>query len=253
MNTLDKALNILELFLSPEESPQEEISLTELAKLSGFNKSTVKRMVSILVRRGYLKQREKGGKYSLDTKFLDFSGVIKRRSKIRDKAIPYLLKLAQLTRESVILSILDGQYAAYNETIPSEHALKIVPDEGTKVPLYCTGVGKIFLASMTEPEVENYINSTKLESYTANTITNPDYLKAHIAIITKEGIAFEEEEFVLGIRNVAAGIRNSEGKTVAAVGVLGPSVRLSRQHMTEIAPDVKKCASEISKELGYKN
>lgn len=253
MKTLEKALNILELFLIPWESPQEEISLAELAKLSGFNKSTVKRTVSILVTRGYLKQQEKGGKYSLGTKFLDFSGAIKRRSKIRDKAIPYLLKLAQLTRESAILSILDGQYAAYNETIPSEYSLRIVPDEGTKVPLYCTGVGKVFLANMTEAEVENYINSIELESYTANTITHPDYLKAHIAIIAKEGIAFEDEEFSLGIRNVAAGVRDSEGKTVAAVGVLGPSVRLSRQRMTEIAPDVKKCASEISGELGYKN
>lgn len=252
MKTLDKAINILELFLSPAESPQEEMSLTELARLSGLSKSGVKRTVSILVTRGYLKQREKRGKYSLGTKFLDFSGVIKRRSKIRDKAMPYLLKLAQLTRESVILSILDGQYAAYNETIPSEHALKIVPDEGTKVPLYCTGVGKIFLASMTEPEVENYIHSTKLEPYTANTITHPDYLKAHIAIIVKEGIAFDDEEFSLGIRSVATGIRDSEGKTVAAVGILGPSVRLSRQRMTEIAPDVKKCAAEISQELGYK-
>jgi DNA-binding IclR family transcriptional regulator len=253
MKTLEKAINILELFLIPEESPREEISLTELAKLSGFNKSTVRRMVSILVTRGYLKQREKRGKYTLGTKFLDFSGVIKKRSKIRDKAVPYLVKLAQSTKESVILSILNGQYAAYNETIPSEYALKIVPDEGTKAPLYCTGVGKVFLASMTEPEVENYINSTKLESHTANTITNPDYLKAHITIIAKEGVAFDDEEFILGIRSVATGIRDNEGKTVAAVGVLGPSVRLSRQRMTEIAPDVKKCAAEISQELGYKN
>ena len=255
MKTLKKALDILELFLcqedNPEITPPEELSLTEIAKLSGYDKSTVKRSLTVLVSYGYLKQREKRGKYSLGTKFLDFSGLIKRRSKIRHVALPYLVKLAQLTRESVILSILDGQYAAYNETIPSEYPLKIVPDEGTKVPLYCTSVGKVFLASMTENDIDNYLKTIELKSYTHNTITHPDYLKAHIATIVRDGIAFEDEEFTLGVRSVAAGIYDGEKKIVASVGVIGPSVRLTRSQVTEIIPHLKECALNISHELGY--
>jgi len=248
MKTLNKAIDVLECFINMEENVQ----LSEIARASGMDKSTVNRIVMTWVKRGYLKQTEKRGKYSLGTKFFDFSGIIKRRSKIRDIAMPHIIKLAQISKESVILSILDGQFAAYNEVIPCEFALKIVPDEGTKVPLYCTGVGKIFLASMTEKEINNYINITKFESYTANTFTHPDSLKAHIAIIAEENVAFESDEFFIGVSNVAAGVKDAEGKCIAAVGVLGPSVRLTRQRMNTIAPEVKKCAADISKDLGYK-
>lgn len=248
MKSLNKAIDVLECFLDMEE----KVNLADLARASGLDKSTVNRIAAAWVKRGYLRQTEKRGKYSLGTKYLDFSGLIKRRSKIRDIAMPHLIKLAQSSRESVILSILDGKYAAYNEVIPCDFPLKIAPDEGTKVPLYCTGVGKIFLANMTGPEIDNYINTTKLESYTEHTIVHPDYLKAQVSIIAKENVAYESDEFFIGVSNVAAGVRDDEGKCVAAVGVLAPSVRLTRQIMNEITPSVKKCAADISRDLGYK-
>lgn len=246
MKSLNKAIDVLECFLNMEESVQ----LAELAKVSGLDKSTVNRIVTSWVKRGYLKQVEKRGKYSLGTKFFDFSGMIKRRSRIRDKAMPHLITLARLCHESVILSILDGHFAAYNEVIPCEFPLKIAPDEGTKVPLYCTGVGKIFLANMTGNELNNYFEENELSPQTENTITHPEYLKSQLSVIRNENISFEKDEFMIGISNVASGIIDAEKKCVAAVGVLGPSLRLTRLRINEIAPQVKKCAGDISKELG---
>ena len=69
--------------------------------------------------------------------------------------------------------------------------------------------------------------------------------------MAKEGVAYDDEDQFLGIRNVAAGIRNADGKVIAAVGVIGPSVRMTRARMREIAPQVKLCATEISRALGY--
>jgi len=248
MKSLHKALDVLELFIESEE----EVDLSELAKKSGYDKTTVNRITSCLIKRGYLKQKVKRGKYSLGMKFLDYSGVIKKRSNIRTKAMPYLIKLARHTKESIILTILDGQFAAYNEIIPSEKAHKIVPDEGTRVPLYCTGVGKIFLSAMTDKEFDEYIRLANLETHTEKTISQPEYLKAHIDIVAKEGIAYEYDEYFIGIANVATGIRDSDGKIVAAVGVLGPSLRLTLRQMKEFVPELKKCALEISQELGYR-
>lgn len=248
MKSLKKALDILELFLDIDG----EVRLSDLAKSSGLNKATVNRIVSVLVNRGYLRQPEKRGKYSLGTKFLDFSGLIKKRSKIRDTAIPYLIRLSQLVKESVMLAVWQGGRAVYSETIHADYPLRIIPDEGTKVPLYNTGVGKIFLANMTPQEQEIYLSTTPLQAYTPNTITGHEQLKKHLAMIVKEGIAFDDEEYYIGVRNVAAAIKDGEGKVVASVGVLGPSIRLSRSRMKEIAPEVKKCAMEISKALGFK-
>jgi len=248
MKSLQKAIDVLELFLGNED----EISLSELAKSSGFNKSTVNRIAAIFVKRGYLKQIEKRGKYSLGMKFLDFSGIIKSRIKIRDIAMPYMIKLSQLAKDSVMLSVWDGRKAVFSETIPAKYPLRIIPDEGTKIPLHCTGVGKIFLADMTEPELESYFSTTKLQPCTANTITEPNQLKTHIMRIAKEGVAFDDEEYYLGVRNVSAAIKGSDGNVVAAIGVLGPSVRLTRAKLNELTPIVKSCALEISRDLGYK-
>lgn len=248
MKSLNKALNILELFIEIER----DIRLSELAELSGLNKTTVSRLVSVLVKRGYLKQQEKRGKYSLGTKFLDFSGIIKKRSKIRDTAMPYLIKLSQLAKESVILAVWDGEKAIYSETIHAQYPLRAIPDEGTRIPLYCTGVGKIFLAHMTEAQLERYLDTTPLKPYTTNTITDPELLKTHLKIVAKEGVAYDDEEYYMGVRNVSAAIKDGEGNVVATIGVLGPSIRLSRARMREIAPDVKHIAQQLSGELGYK-
>ncbi len=248
MKSLQKAIDILELFLGNED----EISLSELAKSSGFNKSTVNRIASIFVKRGYLKQRERRGKYSLGMRFLDFSGAIKSRIRVRDVAIPCLIKLSRMVNESVIMAVWDGREAVITETFHANQSLKVVPDEGTTIPLHSTSSGKIILAYMKDEEFERYYKSKNLERNTPNTIADLNDLKKHIMIVKQEGVAFDDEEFSIGVRSVSAALRNNEGNVVGSIGVLGPSVRLTRVRMRENVPAVRNCALEISRELGYK-
>jgi len=248
MEAIKKTFAVLELFLNNKE----EISLLELSRLSGINKTTVSRITSALVKLGYLKQREKRGKYSLGTKFLDFSGFVKTRIKIRDIAIPHLIKLGQLVKESVMVAIWDGREAITHETFHANHFLKVAPDEGTRIPLHSTAVGKVIIADMSEEEFQRYFHENALEQYTSNTITDLNDLKKHIIIVKQEEVAFDDEEYALGVRGVAAALRNNDDSVIGAIGVLGPSVRLTRARMREIVPAVKSCALEISKELGYK-
>jgi IclR family KDG regulon transcriptional repressor len=249
MKSLNKAIDVLELFLNGED----EMRLSELAQLSGLDKATVDRIISTWAGRGYLRQHKARGKYSLGMRFLDFSGLIKKRNTIRNMAMPFIIKLAQSTQESVMLSILDKNMAHYCETVPANHPLRIVPDEGSRFPLYCTAIGKAFLADMTEKELETYLSSTDLKAYTNNTLTDINQLKTHLMVVAKDGVAFDDEEYFLGIRSVAAGIKDGEGKTLAAIGVLGPTIRLTRSHMLEIVPDVKNCAQAISNQLIYRD
>lgn len=251
---IDRTFDILEAFVT---SNKEDIRLTELAKLTGLNKATVNRIASALVNRGYLRQRKKRGKYTLGVKFLDYSWSIKKRSKIRDIAMPHLLRLSQLLGESVILSILselNEHVVLQNETIHTRQFLRIVPDEGTqsKFGLYSTSAGKIFLSTLTESELESYLNSVELKSFTANTITDISQLKAHLMVVAKEGIGFDDEESIVGARAVSAGIKDDTGKIVAAVVVLGPTIRLTLMRITDILHDIKNCAFDISRDLGFK-
>jgi IclR family KDG regulon transcriptional repressor len=254
MKSLTKALDILDLFLDN----QGEMALSGIAKLSGLNKTTVSRIVSTLVKHGYLKQREKRGKYSLGTIYLSFSGVVKSKLQLRSIVIPYLTKLSQQTHESVIIAYGNGSEEVFTETFQdtsqsnSESMLRIVPMEGTRMPLHSPSTGKILLAYMSDEELERYFSNKPLKRYTPNTIMNINDMRNHLIIVKQEGVAFDDEEFALGIRGVAAGLRDSNDKIVGSIAVVAPSVRLTRAKMRELAPDVKSCAEEISGELGFR-
>jgi len=248
MKSLQKVINILELFLSNDE----DLSLSDLAKFSGLHKTTVYRIVSLLVGQGYLKQREKRGKYSLGMKFLDFSGAIKKRMKIREIALPYLEKLSKSLKETILLQIWDGKESVLAETIHSDYVLQAIPNEGTKVPLHSSAGGKVFLAHMTEEGLKKYCNERGLKALTPNTITDLNELKKQLLIVKRECIGFDYEETLLGASGVGSGIKDAQGNIAAIVNILGPTVRLSRARLKEIAPEIKSCALEISRELGWK-
>ncbi|MGD0781072.1 MAG: IclR family transcriptional regulator [Dehalococcoidales bacterium] len=251
MKSLFKVLDILELFWHH----QDEMSLAEISGLSGYNKATVYRIVSTLVKRGYLRQAMKRGKYSLGNVFLEFSGIIKKGIEIRDVAIPYITELSQFARESVIIAVWDGKDGVLTETFHEvSHAtgpLKVIPEEGISIPLHCTCSGKIILANMTEEELKKYYSNRQLERRTPNTIIDILELKKQLMIIQQVDIAYDDEEYALGVRGVASGLRNDQGKIVGAINVVGPSVRLSFPMLKNMAPTVQKYAMRISRELGY--
>ena len=248
MRTLNRALDILEVFLEIED---DNIRLSELARLSGLNRATVNRIVSDLVDRGYLNQPKPRGRYYLGTKFIRFNHLIMQKRKLEQVAPPHLTKLAESVEDCVLLTVLDGEQTLVTDVIGSQHLLRIALEVGVRIPLYCTGQGKAILAGMTEAELDQYLSKVTLKRLTEYPITDPNELKAHLIMVAKEGVAYDDEDQFIGIRNVAAGIMKADGKVIAAVGVIGPSVRMTRTRMREVAPEVKLCAEAISRALGY--
>jgi len=248
MGTTEKLFDILEVFLNQ----QGEFGLVELANLSRLNISTAYRIASVLVKRGYLSQARKRGKYSIGVKFLEFGVIAKRTIKIADLSIPFLEKLNKVTDESVNLAILDSNEVVYIERVESSHALRIFTQVGNRVPLHSTGVGKVLLAHMTEEEMERFFNSNCLISYTDNTITDLSRLKKQLSVIKRKGVAMDNEEMELGVKCVASPVRDWNGNVVAAISISGPSARLTSKRMEELRPLIKSCALEISRAMGYK-
>ena len=249
MKSLKKAFEILEIFLDVEQS---ELRLTDLAKESGLKIATVNRIAAALVDSGYLSQPEKRGKYSLGPKLLYFANVLKSKNPTREIIRPYLLNLNSLVNESIAVFNFDGHKIYCVEDVASKHPLRIHLDPFGIIPLYCSASGKIFLSNMKEQELDKYFNSSDLQAYTQNTITDLNAMKRHLVMVAQEGIAYIDEEFYVGVRSMAAGIRDTQGKYSSAVEILGPSVRLTRSRMIEILPELKRCASDIAKELGYR-
>jgi DNA-binding IclR family transcriptional regulator len=247
MTSLEKLIYILELF---KDIP-EELTLSQMAERTGLNKSTINRIASLLVRKGYLNQMEKGGSYSLGTVFLDYSGTLKKRINIRDVVIPYLTSLKQKVGESCSLMVWDGREATLTDTVHSDSVLRAVPDEGSKIALHATSAGKLFLANLPESEITVYLDNG-IKQYTTDTIVDPATLGKQLRLIKEKGYSIDLNERTMGISSVAAAILDNEGKIAGAICIIGPSVRLTRAKLTDIAPEVIKCATEISRQLGWK-
>lgn len=247
MDSINKAFKIFEVFLGNDD----ELSINEIAKLSGINSGTVHRITAILVKRGYVVQPKRRGKYSLSTaKIIEFAKIVQQKLKIKTIAAPYLRELSQTVDEAVAMANLLGHVAFNIVMINPDHIISFRPDSAT-LNLYSTGLGKVFLAYMSEKEFQDYTRSVTLKPRTPNTVTNVEALKKQLDQIKQDGVAFEDEEHELGIKTVAAPVRDWENNVVAAISVIGPTVRMTKSRMLEIAPKVKDYALKISRSIGY--
>ena len=250
MKTVYTVLDLLETFLNSHEV---ELSVSRMAELSGLNTSTTSRVASSLVKRGYLRQSKKRGKYSLGTKFLNYSDIIRGTSMIRELSLPFLIRFSKEINEYIILTVPDGFKGRHLANISAKHVLNIFIEEGATVDLYSTGVGKVILAHYTEKQFAEYKKNIVLKKKTPETITRYDVLKKQLSMIRKKGIAIDDEENVVGVKNIAAPIKNAKNIVICALGVVGPTSRLTSSKLNEIATPLKKYALEISKCLGYQS
>ena len=244
-----KALKILEIFTDNKG----RLTLSKISELSGYNITTVNRIISILVEMGYLDKSKTNKQYSLGNKFLAFTRAAIISNNLKLISLPHIVKLSRRVPETISVTSWDGTKGVHVAVIPSKLILKVYPEEGSvfQQPLHSTSIGKIILANMTDKYVEDYFENADMTQYSVNTITNLDDLKKHLLIVKREGVAFNDEEHHAGVRSVASAIKNAEGYLIGTVSVIGPSVRLTREEIREITPLIKECALNISREFGF--
>jgi DNA-binding IclR family transcriptional regulator len=243
---VDKVIQILDVFAQTDKP----LGVTELSTLTKLNISTIYRIANVLADHGYLHKEGKKGKYTIGLKFLKFNGILMNRLNVRDLAYPFMEKLRTVTGESVNLAILDGNEAVYIEHIESNRLLRTFTVIGNRVPLYCTGVGKVFCAYMDEETVYQLMKKP-FSSFTENTITDFTTLEKELAKVRIEGVALDNGEMDIDVRCIAAPIMDSTGKVIAAVSVSGPYARISEPRIEELKPLMKKYALQISNAMGY--
>jgi len=166
--------------------------------------------------------------------------------------MPHMMKLNKITEEAVCLFKWDGRRIIFIDEVYSKYIIRIKPDPGLFVPLFCTAPGKIALADMKEQALEQYMISTEIKKYTPCTEIDPKMIKHQLKMVNREGLAYDNEEFRTGYRSIAAGVRDVEEKLVGCVTLMGATSRLTSQAVKELAMSVKNCAMEISYALGYR-
>ena len=194
-----------------------------------MDKSSVSRIVSTLIEHDFVKYVGESKRLVIGEGLLSMiSGQINHDFLIR-KANPYLNELAQKTGECAHLGAYGDECVLYLDIVDSHQTLKVSHGIGTKAPLHCTALGKILLAFGVAQ-----VPAGGLKSYTHKTITDPSALEIHLKSVKTNRFAIDDEEFEYGIRCVAT-VLSDAGKVVGAIGISGPTTRLSLEKINNYA------------------
>jgi DNA-binding IclR family transcriptional regulator len=185
-------------------------------------------------------------------KFCRIGDQVSRQVRVRDVVRPFLEELSRDFEESTSLAIEQKMNVVYIDVVDGpDHLLQTLQRIGKIAPMHGTGVGKCLLLGFDEKKLDNYIKIIGLSPTTKNTIRTKEVLLAELAKVRKTGYADDNEECEIGVRCVAAPIRDFSGKIVAAVSASGPVHRMTAEKIKIIRTRLAETAGEISRKLGY--
>lgn len=225
----------------------EPASLKALSKVTGLHPSTAHRILAAMTH-SRLVERCDAGTYGLGIRFLELGNIVKARFNLRDIAVPFMQNLHETIGEAINLGIRDGDEIIYLERTSSGRSLvRVVYLVGARAPLHLTSLGKLFLAADTPADVRAYAERTKLPGKTPHSLTTLEQLEKELETIRRDDIAYDNEEAEIGLRCVAAPIRNDEGTLVAGLSISAPTDR----HDATWPDRIREATIEISRALGY--
>ena len=236
LQSLNRGLEALD-YLTAQTEPAR---LTDIAAHLDVDKSNASHLLRTLVAAGYATQTE-NRRYRASAKLQP------RRSHDREEIIACreslhqtLIDLVDLTGECAHMAVLVGTRVWYVDKIASPLPLKVDHPIGSLAPLHCTALGKAFLA------FGNARETGELTSFTPRTITRTAVLEAEIEASRRRGYAQDDEEFSSGIRCAAVPVYAGEKDMIAAIGISGPTARISTERLGELGTIVRERAAAIS-------
>ena len=222
-------------------------SLKALSQATGLHPSTTHRILAAMCC-SRLIERYNAGTYGLGIRFLELGNLVKSRFNLREIALPFMRDLHETLGEVVNLGIRDGDEIVYLERTSSGRALvRVVYQVGGRAPLHLTSLGKLFLAVDTSDHVRAYAGRTGLAGRTPNSLTSLERLEKELEVIRQTDLAHDNEETEMGLRCIAAPIRNDEGNIVAGLSISAPTERLDPNW----AEQILETTAAISRALGY--
>ena len=228
-------------------SREDAISLKEISEKTGLHPSTTHRILNDLAT-GRFVDRPQPGSYRLGMRLLELGNLVKSRLNVRDAALLPMRDLHKLIQQPVNLSVRQGDEIIYVERAYSERSgMQVVRAIGGRAPLHLTSVGKLFLAADDPLRVRAYATRTGLTGHTKNSLTQLPVLERDLSKVRQYGVARDNEELELGVRCMAAGIYDDQGKLVAGLSISAPAERLEEAWL----PKLQDTAKEISASLGY--
>jgi IclR family pca regulon transcriptional regulator len=250
--SLERGLAILVCF-----TPQRPVlGIADIADQLGMSRSTTHRYVITLLALGYLEQNA-SRKYRLGLRVTDLGMSALNSTGLREHAHPYLEELRQRTSYTASLAVLDGPEILYVDRVPSFRRGQSKIDQGlhpgSRLPAYCTAMGKLLLAYLPEDEQRELIAEMKLVKHGPNTITSKKALREELDEIREESFAVNDQELTPDLHSIAAPVRDEAREVVAAVNLVADSSMIMLAELVDaLGPHLISTADRVSARLGYR-
>jgi IclR family transcriptional regulator, KDG regulon repressor len=247
VKSVAKVLDILE-HVAASKQP---VSVSDLARGTGFNVSTAFRLVQTLVARGYVEQQDGQRSYVLGTRLYQLASAYLQGSDLATLARPHLEALRDEVGETVYLVIFSQGEIVQLCKADGPHVVSASIRSSEREPAYCTATGKVLLSGLSDEAFRSYLAAVKLTPYTAQTITSRAKLEREIESVRAEGFALDLEEYAENLCCLSVPVRHPHGGEItAAISVAMPKLRFKRSGVPRWRKLLEERAALISQPLG---
>jgi DNA-binding IclR family transcriptional regulator len=235
VKSAERTLEILDL-LTTADRP---LTFTEIGRALNYPRSSLHSLLHTMADRHWLEAADSGRAYALGIRAWEAGRTYLRAISLADRSLPFMER-----------AILDGRHNVYVAKATGSQRLILASEVGRRLEAYATGLGKVLLAGLSEDELESRFKGVDMERFTPNTIRNLASLKRELQLIRKRGYGTDNEEYTLGVRCVAAPVRDSSGSVIAAMSVSVPTVRdaVLRKDGPRL---LLESADQLSRALGF--
>jgi IclR family pca regulon transcriptional regulator len=211
--SLARGLRVIESF----EGHHEGRSILEISRSTGLSRASIRRLLLTLQLLGYVERSRQV--YRLKTQVLRLGFSYLSSSSVVEAARPVLERITEQLHESSSMSMLDGAQIVYVARSAASRVLAAGLSVGSRLPAFCTSMGRVLLAALPDPELDAYLRVLKPQAYTPKTITRIPQLKKAIFEVRKKGYAIVDEELEAGLRSIAVPVSTRSHRVVAAINV----------------------------------
>jgi IclR family transcriptional regulator, KDG regulon repressor len=248
VKSLTKALRILDALSDGIDS----LGITELSSTLKTPKSTVHRLVTTMEAAGYVAFDPATARYSLGGRAARLGEQLNRQSPLLTFGAAMLERLTHECHEASHLAILQGTEVVYISHEESKEPVRISFGAGHRAPAHCTALGKVFLAGMSDSEILMlYRNQKRFQKQTPQTISSMEKLLAEVAIVRREGIGHDREEYTRGLRCMAAPVRDFSSRVVAAMSLSMLTHKMTAERKAFFKEALLRATGDVSEKLGF--
>lgn len=248
VQTIERAFSIIELLGNADY----HLGISEIAQRSELPLATTHRLLSTLLKLGYVEQNPETNKYTLGVRILQLRGAVIEQLNLGVQAMPIMKMLMNDVGETVHLAVLNEGEIIYIERVEGLRTQGMYTRIGKRAPAHCTALGKVLLSNLQEELwFDDVVNRHGLKSFSETTITSVDDLRRELDQIRERGYAIDNGETGESVRCVAAPIRDYTAQVVAAVSISGPQSQITFDRVPDLGNSVCQAATRISNKLGF--